>query len=257
MRYLVTTENSALDDHLVSPRILVTSSMLETLRNNLKHFSERFLLLQILTLKLALATSWILEILWNSCNLFQKNGLENTRFPSPWQNTFPLRLIFSWRLPNQRGGHRRNSMPGRSSKVKRPRQKSTSFSAMAFRNTYQKMTAIQVIQVVAVKNPLSWRSLSPLKGHNHTKKVTLNHRDLVMVADCLEFAKNCGGTDSGPPPPKKNSAVHSMESFPRNRKRYLKSWDPSNASGAYIWAKANWISSYRIVLYILFESLNM
>lgn len=84
MRYLVTTENSALDDHLVSPRILVTSSMLETLRNNLKHFSERFLLLQILTLKLALATSWILEILWNSCNLFQKKW--------SWKHAFSLTL---------------------------------------------------------------------------------------------------------------------------------------------------------------------
>jgi len=168
------------------------------LEKQLETCFRTFLALANLDVELVLKFYEILEI------FSKKKGLENTRFPSPWQKHIPFAAAFFLGVfPTNGAATDGNSMPGRSSKVKRPRQKSTSFSAMAFRNTYQKMTAIQVIQVVAVKIPLSWRSLRPLKGHNHTKKVTLNHQDLVLVADCLEFAKNCGGTDSGPPPKKK------------------------------------------------------
>ena len=237
---LVTTENSALDDHLVSPRISVTSSMLETRRNN----SERFLLLQILTLKLALATWWILEILWNSCNLFKKKkkSLENTRFPSPWQKKRSLcGWLFSWRLPQPTGrppteipcleDHLKSKDPGKNPHPSL-RWLSVTPTKRWLRSRWFKSWPFGPL-IGGHQQPLK-RSQPYQKGHVESPGFGFGRRLLGVCQKLWWYWLRA-------PPPKKNSAVHSMESFPGNRKRYLKSWDPSNASGVYIWAKTNWL----------------
>ena len=155
MSCLVTTENSALDsldDHhqqyhpgFRSHRLCL--KLWETTWNNL-------------TLNL---NSCNFMNPWNSIEILaisfsKKNkGLENTSLFSLTLEQKKRSLcggdFFLGVFPTNGAATDGNSMPGRSSKVKRPRQKSTSFSAMAFRNTYQKMTAIQVIQVMAVLSP--------------------------------------------------------------------------------------------------------